>query len=104
RPNLVWNAAQPWCLLLPRIIGPEHPQMALGISTCIPLAAAVFDPYTKDNLGVFSLYFRVVRLDIIHDEIASLRFNTTDLIRMNNQPFEWRVLNGAHHNHTFAER
>src|SRR5262249_20955575 len=73
RPNLAGNTARPWGLVLPRIISAEHPQMAFRIPAGISLSAAVLDPYTKDNLGVFSLCFSVVRLDVIHDEIASLR-------------------------------
>src|SRR5262245_26427662 len=68
------------------------------------MPTGIFDSNPEYNLCVFSLYFSIMRLNVCHYQIASLRLNPADLIRMNDQLFEWRMLDGTHHDHTLAER
>jgi hypothetical protein len=77
--------------------------VALGIPACIAASAAILDPHAKDDFSALSLGLYVMRIDVRHDKVASLRLDTAELVRMDNQLFEGGILNGHHHDHAFAE-
>jgi hypothetical protein len=58
--------------------------VALGIPACIATSAAILDPYTKNDLGAFSLGSYAMRVDVGHDKVASLRLDAAELVRMDN--------------------
>jgi hypothetical protein len=87
----------------PRVVRPEHPHMALGISACIATSAAILYPHAKNDFSAFSPGFCVMCIDVGDDKVASLRLDAAELVRMNNQLFEGGILNANHHDHAFAE-
>ena len=65
--------------------------------------SALFEAYVKDNLSVVGFCSSMVRFYVCHDQVAGLSLSSTNLVWMNNELFEWRVLNGDYGDHAFAE-
>jgi len=64
---------------------------------------AFFEAYVKDDLSVVGFCSSMVCFYVWHDQVAGLRLTSTHLVWMNNELFEWRMLNGDHGDHAFAE-
>jgi hypothetical protein len=76
--------------------------VALGILAGIP-APAFFEAYVKDNLSVVGFCSSMVRFCVWHNKVTGLSLSSTHLVWMNNELFEWGMLNGDYGDHAFAE-
>jgi len=58
--------------LSPRVVGPEAPQMALGIAAGIKPTAVVLIFYLHDDLGAGRFGARIMRIGILDDNVGAL--------------------------------
>ena len=88
---------------LPRVVGPERPEVALGVTAGVATPAEIVVLHGQDDLRAGRLRPGMVGVRVRHHEIGALRLRPADLVGLLHEFLDRRVADRRQHQQGAAE-